>query len=55
MMDLKTFLEAVEEMRTAQKEYFRTKRNIEQCKRLERKVDLACRKLRDGSRELFER
>ena len=26
-MDLKTFLEAVEEMRTAQKEYFRTKRN----------------------------
>lgn len=47
------FLELVEEMRHAQKEYFRTKGNIAQCRTLEARVDNACREFRDGQGKLF--
>ena len=53
-MDLAQFLALVEEMRHAQKEYFRTKSNLSECKRLEKKVDLACHRIREGDRQLFE-
>ena len=52
-MNLKDFVELVEKMRHAQKDYFRTKSNLEECKRLENRVDKACRTLRDGQKELF--
>ena len=48
------FVELVERMRHAQKEYFRTKGNIRECKALESKVDKACREFRDGQGRLFE-
>lgn len=53
-MTLKEFLELVEEMRHSQKEFFRTKSNLPACRRLEKRVDLACRNLRDGQKDLFE-
>jgi len=55
-MTFNEFLELVEKMRHVQKEYFRTKGgNLSQCKAIERRVDLACQKLRDGQKELFEK
>ena len=50
------FAELVEEMRHAQKEYFRTrtKSNLDTCKRIEKRVDLALQRLRDGQKDLFE-
>lgn len=54
-MTFAEFLKLVEEMRHSQKEFFRTKGravSVGECMGLERKVDLACRKLRDGQKEL---
>ncbi len=53
-MTVKEFLKLVEEMRHAQKEYIRIDGDVRVCRRLEKRVDLACRKLRDGQKDLFE-
>ena len=45
----------VDEMRHAQKEYFRTRSNsaLEDSKRLEKKVDKDCQAILDGQKKLF--
>ena len=55
-MTFREFVELVEEMRHAQKDFFRTRSPtvMAQCKRLERKLDAACRQIREGQRGLFE-
>ena len=53
-MTHKQFFALVEQMRHAQKEYFRTKRNLNLCKSIETRVDLALQRLRDGQKDLFE-
>ena len=54
MMTLEEFALVVERMRTAQKEFFRTKSTtaLEDARRLERKVDRGLRRLKQ--KELFD-
>lgn len=56
-MSLNEFLVLVEKMRQAQRDFYRSRGNLsalDQAKRMELRVDEACRKLRDGQKELFE-
>jgi len=54
-MSYKELAVLVSDMRHAQKEYFRTGSNgaMESAKRLERKVDDACRKILDDQKRMF--
>lgn len=56
MTTFEEFVELVEEMRHAQREYFRTRRfsTLEQARRAEKKVDAVCARLRTGQQELFK-
>lgn len=55
-MTLTELAELVANMRHAQKEYFRTRSDsaLEESKRLEKRVDDACREILDGQRKLFQ-
>lgn len=56
MMELHDLVELVEEMRVAQKEYFRTKlwSTLEKAKAREKKVDEFLLRYRDGQKRLFD-
>lgn len=55
-MDATDLAILVNEMRAAQKEYFRTRsaKALEESKRLERKVDRCCQSVLDGQGRLFK-
>jgi hypothetical protein len=55
-MNYGEFIQLVERMRNAQREYFRTKSPtaLESSKRLEREVDQAIARERSGQRTMFE-
>ena len=53
-MTYEDFVTLVEAMRHAQREYFRTKGNLMQCKYLEREVDKACKGFHDKQGRLFD-